>query len=242
MFSRPALLGPVILIIGLAVGYPIYWFYAASIGEDLVTRWIEERRLESIDVSHGSIERSGFPPSGTYRREVAGSPVVRTSFPIHQSKSELRVPAVGFQNITDRGKRHPTVKEYIDKNRPKTGFSMRRVSKACYLRRATSSRNFGRHKRFAGRGCSSGNLLSTKQFLTDIEFPDARLSPTRIGVSGACVFGGHHTSENCSARPWKRDPESAAQSRVFGTSDDGRVSAKPAGLARCRRHIGTPVA
>ena len=61
MFSRPALLGPVILIIGLAVGYPIYWFYAASIGEDLVTRWIEERRLERIDVSHGSIERSGFP-------------------------------------------------------------------------------------------------------------------------------------------------------------------------------------
>ena len=56
MFSSPALLGPVILIIGLTVGYPIYWFYAASIGEDLVTRWIEERRLQSIDISHGSIE------------------------------------------------------------------------------------------------------------------------------------------------------------------------------------------
>ena len=40
MFSRPALLGPVILIVGRG-RLSIYWFYAASIGEDLVTRWIE---------------------------------------------------------------------------------------------------------------------------------------------------------------------------------------------------------
>ena len=59
MFSSPALLGPVILIIGLTVGYPIYWFYAASIGEDLVTRSVKpaksvfmitvERRFPILD-------------------------------------------------------------------------------------------------------------------------------------------------------------------------------------------------
>ena len=122
MFSSPALLGPVILIIGLTVGYPIYWFYAASIGEDLVTRWIEERRLQSIDVSHGSIERSGFP---LLVRIDVKSPEARSSehrFQFTSQSLSFEFRPWDFKNITGRGKRRPTVKEYIDKNRPKTGF------------------------------------------------------------------------------------------------------------------------
>ena len=61
MFSRPALLGPVILIICVTIGYPIFWYYAAITGEDFVNTWIEKQRLEGIEVSHEKIDHSGFP-------------------------------------------------------------------------------------------------------------------------------------------------------------------------------------
>ena len=61
MFSRPALLGPVILIICLTIGYSIFWLYAAMTGKDLVNAWIEKQRLEGIEVSYEKIYHSGFP-------------------------------------------------------------------------------------------------------------------------------------------------------------------------------------
>ena len=60
MFSRPALLGPVILIICLTIGYSIFWLYAAMTGKDLVNAWIEKQRLEGIEVSYEKIYHSGI--------------------------------------------------------------------------------------------------------------------------------------------------------------------------------------
>ena len=173
MFSRPALLGPVILIIGLAVGYPIYWFYAASIGEDLVTQWIEERRLQSIDISHGSIERSGFP---LLVRIDVKSPEARSSEHRFQFTSQslsfefrpwnfktLRVEANGAQQLKN-------ISTKTDQNLVfnATGIeSVLSFAESDQLSAISIVTN-GLQVVNAARG----SLLSTKQFLTDIEFPD----------------------------------------------------------------------
>ena len=61
MFSKRTLLGPILLLVTVAIGYPAYWLYAASLSESLLQNWIEEQRLNGFTVNHLSVERSGFP-------------------------------------------------------------------------------------------------------------------------------------------------------------------------------------
>ena len=61
MFSKRTLLGPVLLLVTVAIGYPGYWFYAASLSESLLQKWIEEQRPNGFTVNHRPVERSGFP-------------------------------------------------------------------------------------------------------------------------------------------------------------------------------------
>ena len=55
------LLGPVLLLVTVAIGYPAYWLYAASLSESLLQNWIEEQRSNGFTVNHRPVERSGFP-------------------------------------------------------------------------------------------------------------------------------------------------------------------------------------
>ena len=61
MFSKRTLLGPILLLVTVAIGYPAYWFYAASLSESLLQNWIEEQRSNGFTVNNRPIERSGFP-------------------------------------------------------------------------------------------------------------------------------------------------------------------------------------
>ncbi len=61
MFSKRTLLGPILLLVTVAIGYPAYWFYAASLSESLLQNWIEEQRSNGFTVNHRPVERSGFP-------------------------------------------------------------------------------------------------------------------------------------------------------------------------------------
>ena len=61
MFSRRALIGPIVLVLLVVAGYPAYWFYAKGIAEDAFARWVEARRAEGYEVAHGPAEVGGFP-------------------------------------------------------------------------------------------------------------------------------------------------------------------------------------
>ena len=61
MFSKRTLLGPILLLVTVAISYPAYWLYAASLSESLLQNWIEEQRLNGFTVNNLSVERSGFP-------------------------------------------------------------------------------------------------------------------------------------------------------------------------------------
>jgi len=173
MFSRPALIGPVILVVGLAIVYPIFWFYAASFGEDLMRDWIEERRLEKIAVTHGQIDRSGFP---FLVRVVLKSPEIRA--PEHgfrftsQSVSlefrpwdfnTLRIEAGGAQQL-----QHITARTGQNLVLNTTGiesvFSFAESDRLSAVSLITNGIQIV--------DAARGSLLETKQLLTDIAFPD----------------------------------------------------------------------
>jgi hypothetical protein len=60
-FSWKLLIGPVVLIVLLAVGYPLYWHYAAwRLGQE-VAAWLELRRGEGWSAVHGPPVVDGFP-------------------------------------------------------------------------------------------------------------------------------------------------------------------------------------
>jgi hypothetical protein len=61
MLSKHMLIGPIILLAFVLFGYPVYWLYAASIGEELLHGWIDEQRQDGFTVNHGPIETTGFP-------------------------------------------------------------------------------------------------------------------------------------------------------------------------------------
>jgi hypothetical protein len=61
MISRRAFIGPAILLVAIVVGYPVYWLYAAALGETLIVDWIDQQRRQGRVVNHGPIEKSGFP-------------------------------------------------------------------------------------------------------------------------------------------------------------------------------------
>lgn len=55
------LAGPLALIAFLAVGYPVYWHYAAARLERAVAAWLEARRGEGWSATHGRPAVEGFP-------------------------------------------------------------------------------------------------------------------------------------------------------------------------------------
>ena len=61
MFSKHTLIGPVLVLVTVAIGYPAYWFYTASLSEALLQKWIEKQRPSGFTVNHRPVERSGFP-------------------------------------------------------------------------------------------------------------------------------------------------------------------------------------
>ena len=61
MFSKRTLLGPVLLLVTVAISYPAYWLYAASLSGSFLQNWIEEQRSNGFTVNHRPVERSGFP-------------------------------------------------------------------------------------------------------------------------------------------------------------------------------------
>jgi hypothetical protein len=169
MFSRPALLTPCILIISLTVGYPIFWFYAALTGEDLINTWIEKRRLQGLEVSHEKISSSGFP---FLVRVTLKSPEVRSStnrliFTSQSASLEykpwdfktLRIEAIGVEKMGD--------------------FSQNVALKTASIE---SVLTFGSGERLIATSIVAngirivdtyrGVLLKTKKLYTDIEFPD----------------------------------------------------------------------
>lgn len=61
MLSRRAFIGPAVLLLAASIGYPAYWYYAASFAESLVVEWVAARRADGYLVEHDPLERSGFP-------------------------------------------------------------------------------------------------------------------------------------------------------------------------------------
>ena len=61
MISRRTFIGPAALLVAVLVGYPAYWFYTASVAEALVADWVRKQRADGLAISHGPLERSGFP-------------------------------------------------------------------------------------------------------------------------------------------------------------------------------------
>ena len=173
MFSRPALIGPFILIISLTVGYPIFWFFAALTGESLVNTWIEKRHLQGIEVSHEKINYSGFP---FLIRVTLKSPEVRSSANrlIFTSQSvsleyrpwnfnTLRIEANGSQklsNIINNFSQNVTMKTKSIESVLKFGDDEQLTTASIV---AKGIRVVDTHR---------GILLETKNLYTDIEFPD----------------------------------------------------------------------
>lgn len=60
-FSWKLLIGPVALIAVLAIGYPVYWQYAAWRLEQSVAAWFEARRGDGWSAAHGAPAVDGFP-------------------------------------------------------------------------------------------------------------------------------------------------------------------------------------
>ncbi len=61
MFSRRALIAPIVLLVLLAAGYSAFWAYAAASARDAVTDWLERLRADGVETSHGEISTTGFP-------------------------------------------------------------------------------------------------------------------------------------------------------------------------------------
>ena len=61
MFLRRALIGPALLILVLAVGYPVYWLFAAKSVEQGFANWREARTAEGYQIDYELAEVEGFP-------------------------------------------------------------------------------------------------------------------------------------------------------------------------------------
>lgn len=55
------LIGPAILLLAVAIFYPVYWNYAAGQAEDQFARWVNVLRAEGYDIRHGASRVDGFP-------------------------------------------------------------------------------------------------------------------------------------------------------------------------------------
>ena len=173
MFSRPALLGPVILIICLTIGYSIFWLYAAMTGKDLVNTWIEKQRLEGIEVSYEKIYHSGFPflvrvnlkspeVRSSANRLILTSQIVSLEYRPWNFKT-VRIKANGTQKLSNN----------ITKS------SQNLVLNTAGLEGILS---FGGGDQLSAISIvaneirvvdtNRGGLLETKKLYTDIEFPD----------------------------------------------------------------------
>ncbi|MBT5494511.1 MAG: DUF2125 domain-containing protein, partial [Alphaproteobacteria bacterium] len=113
MLSKRALIGPIILLAFVLFGYPAYWLYAASIGEELLHDWIDKQRRDGFTVNHGPIETTGFP--FLVRIEIsapdASNPAVGLSWRSEKLHLDLqpwdlkryRLEAFGAQKMRYRG-------------------------------------------------------------------------------------------------------------------------------------------
>ncbi|MDA0656054.1 MAG: DUF2125 domain-containing protein [Proteobacteria bacterium] len=61
IFSRRSLIGPVVLLLGLAILYPVFWFYAADRAEGQLAVWVNSLRAQGYGVKHGLVTVDGFP-------------------------------------------------------------------------------------------------------------------------------------------------------------------------------------
>ena len=61
MFLRRALIGPAVLILLLAVGYPAYWLFAARSVEQGFADWRQARTAEGYRIDYDLAEVEGFP-------------------------------------------------------------------------------------------------------------------------------------------------------------------------------------
>ena len=59
MFSKRTLLGPVLLLVTVAISYPAYWLYAASLSGSFLQRLDQQPRTGSPSII--APWRSGFP-------------------------------------------------------------------------------------------------------------------------------------------------------------------------------------
>jgi len=60
-FSWKLLVGPAALIALIAIGYPVFWHVAAAQLQRAVATWVDARRADGWEVSHGKPEVDGFP-------------------------------------------------------------------------------------------------------------------------------------------------------------------------------------
>jgi hypothetical protein len=61
MLSRRSFIGPVILLLLVAVVYPAYWFFAADRVEKQFGLWVAALKADGYTVAHGEAAVSGFP-------------------------------------------------------------------------------------------------------------------------------------------------------------------------------------
>ena len=113
MLSKRVLIGPIILLAFVLLGYPAYWLYAASIGKELLHDWIDKQRRDGFTVNHGPIETTGFP--FLVRIEIlapdASNPAVGLSWRSEKLHLDLqpwdlkryRLKAFGAQKMRYRG-------------------------------------------------------------------------------------------------------------------------------------------
>ena len=113
MLSKRVLIGPIILLAFVLFGYPAYWLYAASIGEELLNNWIDKQRRNGFTVNHGPIETTGFPFLVRIKISApdASNPAVGLSWRSEELHLDLqpwdlkryRIEAFGAQQMRFRG-------------------------------------------------------------------------------------------------------------------------------------------
>jgi len=61
ILTRKPFVGPFVLLLVIAVLYPVYWFYAAGRVETQFSLWVDNFRARGFTVEHGSVNTTGFP-------------------------------------------------------------------------------------------------------------------------------------------------------------------------------------
>lgn len=91
MFLRPLLLGPILLILLLGVGYPLFWFYAAGEVEDGFLRWRDTQIKKGYVVEHGALAVGGFP--GAVRLAIDAPAVASTKdgWSVKSSRADFEI-------------------------------------------------------------------------------------------------------------------------------------------------------